>query len=126
MLRGLEIIVGVYYLVFGVDGFLKKIPLPAPSEKGLRFLIAIEETRYLLFSVKVIEILVGLSWISGFGSGFAWLLFTPIWFNILAYHFFVNRKEILMPVVLLIVHLLIGYKHSNYLVSVLSLGLTGP
>ena len=124
-LRMFEGVIGAYYLVFGVDGFLKKIPLPVPSERGLRFLIAIEQAGYILLVVKIIEIIVGLSWLSGFGGGLAWILFTPVWFNILAYHLWLNKKERALPVFLLLSHLLLAFKYHDFLLTVTRLGLPG-
>lgn len=119
-LRGFEVLVGVYYFIFGIDGFLKKIPLPQPSERALRFLIAIDDTKYILFVVKICEILVGIAWITGVGSGLAWIILTPIWLNILAYHFCLNKKEVLLPLWLLASHLTLAYKNGSFLWSVIS------
>lgn len=123
ILRALEIIIGLYYLTFGIDGFLKKIPLPQPSERGLRFLIALEEAGYVLLSVKILEIVVGLAWLTGFGGGLAWFIFTPILFNILAYHWWLNRQERMLPLVLLLGHLVLAYKYHDFILSTLSAGL---
>ncbi|MEY4616785.1 MAG: hypothetical protein RJB66_1745 [Pseudomonadota bacterium] len=120
-LRAIEIMAGLYYFVFGVDGFFKKIPLPPPSEKGLRFLVAIEDSGYILPAVKIIEIVVGVFWIMGFGSGLAWLIFTPILFNIVAFHLFLNKQERILPFLLLSVHCLLGLKNYEFLVSVIRL-----
>jgi hypothetical protein len=85
--------------------------------------VALDEAKYVLFTVKIVEIIVGFSWVTGFGSGLAWLLMTPVWFHILAYHFLLNKKEWVMPVSLLVVHLLLGWKHAGFLEQVVRLGL---
>lgn len=121
-LRGLEIFAGFYYLIFGLDGFLKKIPLPVPSPKALKFLESLAEVKYLLFTVKLLEILIGLSWIFGVGTGLAWILWTPIWFNILMYHFWVNRQEKFWPLIIFIMHLCLAFKNASFLSEVWRLG----
>jgi hypothetical protein len=118
LLRWIEIAAGLYYLVFGLDGFFKRIPLPSPSERGMAFLKALDEAKYVLFTVKVIEILVGLAWILGVASGLAWIVFTPILVNILAYHLLVNRKELGLPMILLVIHMLLAYKHWEILIRI--------
>lgn len=122
MLRWIEFAAGFYYLIFGIDGFLKKIPLPRPSDKALRLLIALDETKYILFSVKIIEIMVGMAWISGYAGGLAWLLMSPVLFNILAYHIFLNRKEVVLPLVLAATHLIIAYRYRYFLIDIFYLG----
>lgn len=117
--RNLEIFIGLYYLIMGIDGFIKKLPIPQPSEQALKLIIALEETKYILFMVKIIEILVGLAWLTGFHSGLAWVVFTPIWLNILFYHWFLNKREILLPSLLFLAHLLLAYKNKDYLLKIL-------
>jgi hypothetical protein len=124
LLRSVEIVSGLYYLVFGIDGFVKRIPLPLPSERALAFLKALDESRYLLFTVKVIEIIVGLCWILGVGGGLAWLVFTPIWFNILAYHWFLNRQEIFLPSMIFVLHILLAIHHKEFLFGVWRSGIS--
>ena len=114
-LRIIEILAGFYYFVFGVDGFFKKIPLPVPSENAQQFLAAIEKTKYILFTVKLVEIIVGIMWVLGYKSGLAWLLFTPIWFNILGYHFLINKKEKALPLGILLIHLILALKNREFI-----------
>lgn len=118
-LRSFEVIVGIYYLVFGLDGFFKKIPLPKPSPRALSFLLGIEETKYILFLVKIVEILVGVMWILGLGGGFAWILFTPIWLNIVLYQLLLNRQEVVLPLFLIVSHLLLAIKYWFYLRNII-------
>lgn len=113
--RLLEIVIGLYYFAMGVDGFIKKLPIPTPSERALKFLMALEETQYVLFLVKVIELGVGLAWIMGVQSGLAWLVFTPIWFNIILYHLILNKREVLMPILIFLTHVFLAFKNKNYL-----------
>lgn len=117
--RILEILIGIYYLIMGLDGFIKKLPIPQSSEKALKFIIALEETKYILFTVKTVEILVGLAWLTGFNSGLAWIIFTPVWLNILLYHLFLNRREWVLPGMLLLSHLFLAFKNKDYLLKIL-------
>ncbi len=113
--RLLEFLCGVYYLIFGIDGFVKKIPLPTPSPAAIQFLSALENSKYILPLVKSIEIGVGLCFIFQFQQPLAWCLLSPIVVNILGYHFFLNKKEIVMPLVILISHLIMGIKYYSHL-----------
>lgn len=111
VLRGVEILAGIFYLVFGIDGFLKKLPIPEPSIKAKEFLAAIEQARFILPAVKIIEIIVGLCFLFAFKGVLAWCLLSPIVFNILGYHFFINKKEKLMPFFILSVQIILFYKY---------------
>ena len=117
--RSLEIFIGLYYLIMGIDGFIKKLPIPPPSERALKFIIALGEVKYVLFIVKAVEIAVGLAWLMGFHSGLAWIIFTPIWLNILLYHWFLNKREILLPSLLFLAHLFLAFKNKDYLLKIL-------
>jgi hypothetical protein len=115
LLRGLEVVGGVFYLAFGIDGFLKKIPLPEPSIKAKEFLKMIEDSFFIFPTIKLIEIIVGVCFIFGFHAPVAWCFLSPIVFNILGYHFFINKKEILMPVFIIILHLMLFFKYFSIL-----------
>lgn len=117
--RSLELLIGTYYLVIGLDGFIRKIPIPRPSEKALKFIVAVEETKYILFIVKVVEVGAGLAWLTGQHSGLAWIIFTPIWLNILLYHLFLNKREWVLSGLLFLSHLFLAFKNKDYLLKVL-------
>jgi hypothetical protein len=116
-LRGIEILTGVFYLVFGLDGFFKKLPMPEPSSQAKEFLAVIDRSGFILPSIKFIEILVGFCFIFSFQGHLAWCLLSPIVFNILGYHLKVNKKELLMPFFILLMHLFLFYKYYSTLRS---------
>lgn len=117
--RSLEVLIGLYYLTMGIDGFLKKLPIPPSSERALKFIVALEETNYILFVVKMVEIGVGLAWLTAFHSGLAWVIFTPIWLNILLYHWCLNKREVGLPSLLFLAHLFLAFKNKDYLLKIL-------
>jgi dipeptide/tripeptide permease len=120
ILRAVEILAGLFYLVYGIDGFLKKLPMPEPSLKAKEFLIAIENTRFILPIVKLIEILVGLCFIFNFKAAIAWCLLSPLVYNILGYHFMLNKKEKIFPFFIMGLHLLLFYRYYPQLLQFLN------
>ena len=117
-LRFVEISCGLFYFVFGLDGFLKKIPLPEPSEKAKKFLLSLEEAVFVFPTIKIIEIFSGVCFVFSFLGPLAWGLLTPIVFNIFLYHLILNRREYFMPFLILLMHLLIFYKYKHILLKI--------
>jgi hypothetical protein len=110
-LRVVEVLTGLFYLTYGLDGFIKKLPLPVPSEKAKEFLLAIEKTGFILPTVKTIEIVSGLCFIFAFQAPLAWCFLSPVVFNILGYQVMLNKRERLFPLLMLILHLLLLFKY---------------
>ena len=83
------IILGLLFLVFGLNFFLKFIPIPSPPEgtPAANFMGAIYSTGFLTF-VKVLEILGGILVLSPVTRRIGLCILVPIIVNILAVHIF--------------------------------------
>jgi|GEM_PF-2585058 len=55
-----RLIVGLNFLIFGINGFLKWIPLPKVDSRLTAFVDALDATGFLLTTVKILEIAAGL------------------------------------------------------------------
>ncbi|MFN7342128.1 MAG: hypothetical protein ACK5TA_02215, partial [bacterium] len=97
-------LLGLVFIVFGLNFFLKFIPIPSPPEGSppAVFMAALYPTGYLAF-VKVLEILGGILVAIPKTRNFGLLVLGPIIINILAFHVFLTKGAGLAdPVVLLI------------------------
>ncbi len=98
-------LLGLLFIVFGLNFFLKFIPMPPGPPEGsppALFFAALYPTGYLAF-VKCLEILGGVLVAIPKTRNFGLLVLGPIIINILAFHVFLTKGAGLAdPVVLLI------------------------
>ena len=98
-------LLGLLFLVFGLNFFLKFIPMPPGPPEGsppALFMAALYPTGYLAF-VKVFEILGGVLVAVPKTRNFGLLVLGPVIINILAFHVFLTKGAGLAdPVVILI------------------------
>ena len=97
-------LLGLIFIVFGLNFFLKFIPIPSPPEGSppAMFMGAMYMTGYLAF-IKVIEIAGGILVAIPKTRNIGLLLLGPIIVNILAFHVFMTGGAGLAdPVVILI------------------------
>jgi putative oxidoreductase len=98
-------LLGLLFLVFGLNFFLKFIPMPPGPPEGsppALFMAALYPTGYLAF-VKVFEILGGILVAIPKTRNIGLLVLGPVIVNILAFHVFLaNGAGLADPVVILI------------------------
>jgi hypothetical protein len=98
-------LLGLLFLVFGLNFFLKFIPMPPGPPEGsppALFMAALYPTGYLAF-VKVFEILGGVLVAIPKTRNFGLLVLGPVIVNILAFHVFLTKGAGLAdPIVILI------------------------
>lgn len=97
-------LIGLLFIVFGLNFFLKFIAIPSPAEGSppAVFMAALYPTGYLAF-VKVLEVVGGILVAIPKTRNFGLLVLGPIIINILAFHVFLTKGAGLAdPVVLLI------------------------
>ena len=114
-------VLGLIFIVFGLNFFLKFIPIPAPEEgtPAAMFMGALYPTGYLTF-VKVLEILGGILVILPRTRTIGLLILTPIVVNILAFHVFITSGHGLTdpPVILItVLTAFLAWHHGKSLCS---------
>jgi uncharacterized membrane protein YphA (DoxX/SURF4 family) len=112
---GSRYLLGLVYLVFGLNGFLNFIPIPPPTPEGGAFLGALAATGYMFPIIKSIEIVGGALLLAGFAFPLAQILLAPITINIFLYHLILDGSinGMALPMVLVICQLIMGYVHFN-------------
>ncbi len=112
------VLLGLLFVVFGLNFFLKFIPMPPPppadSHAGM-FMGAIYGSGFLAF-VKVLEILGGLLVALPRTRPLGLLILTPVIVNIVAFHVFIAKAGVTDPpvlaVTLLALFLLIAHRRG--------------
>jgi putative oxidoreductase len=104
-------LLGLLFLVFGLNFFLKFIPMPPGPPEGsppALFMAALYPTGYLAF-VKCLEIAGGILVVIPKTRNLGLLLLGPIVVNILAFHVFLTGGAGLADPVVILITVLSGY-----------------
>lgn len=101
-----RILLGLVYFVFGLNGFLKFIPMPEQMPEGvMKLMTAFVESGYMMPFVKGTEVIGGLLLLVGFFVPMALTILAPITLNILAFHVFLTPpSEWIMSIVMVVIH----------------------
>jgi putative oxidoreductase len=101
-----QIVLGLMFLVFGLNGFLHFIPTPPPSGPSGDFAIALFKTGYFFPFLKGVEVLCGILLLVNRFASLALLILAPIIINIFLFHAFLVIEGLPMSIILVI---LLGY-----------------
>ncbi|TAE68504.1 MAG: DoxX family membrane protein [Bacteroidetes bacterium] len=92
-------LLGLAYIVFGLNFFFKFIPLPDMSGDGKAFMDILINNNFMLV-VKIIEIVGGVMLLLGIFSKLALFLLMPISVNILLFHTMISQDSPVMGIIL--------------------------
>jgi uncharacterized membrane protein YphA (DoxX/SURF4 family) len=104
MLMWLEIIcrwlLGLQFLFWGLNGFFHWRAVPPSADFIQRFADLCGESKFIMPTVKVFEIIFGALLLSGYSTILALIFLGPIVFVITGLHLLHNRKwwEIILPI----------------------------
>lgn len=81
-----RLLLGLLFLVFGLNGFLQFLPTPDVNAQAGAFLGALAQTGYTFPIIKGIEVVAGVALLAGFFVPLALILLAPIVVNIALFH----------------------------------------
>lgn len=114
-------VLGLIYLVFGLNFFLQFLPTP-PSTPGPAetFIGGLFQSGYFFPFMKGIEVIAGALLIVGFFAPLALVVLMPITLNILLFHSFLTPGNAAMSIVIFALHLFVAWAYRDYFKGVLS------
>ena len=115
-----RILLGLVFLVFGLNFFFQFLPMPALSGPPAAFMGALFATGYMFSLVKGLEVLAGALLLSGRFVPLALLLLAPIVINIAAFHVFLTPGEPAMAIVLTFLLAFLGWTYRSSFSGVLN------
>lgn len=119
--QGSRLVLGLAFLVFGLNGFFNFLPQPPLPEKALALAMAFGQAGYMWPLIKGTEVVAGLLLLSGFFVPLALILLAPIVVNILLFHIFLEGPATLgIPLVILGLGLLTAWSRREDFERVLS------
>lgn len=121
LVLGARLLFGTLFIVFGLNGFLQFIPLPAPTPEAGQLLGAFAATGYFFPFVKSVEVIVGVLLVANIFVPLALAMIFPILVGIFQIHIFLDPASIPMGILLVSLHLFLTYNYWNHFRSVVQL-----
>jgi hypothetical protein len=114
-----RILLGIIFLVFSANYWLKFIPIPAPAAESLAagFMGAIFGSGFLTL-VKVLELLSAVLLLSGRYINLALTLLGPIVVNILLFHVLIKQADHGLSILIAILAIVVLIGQKNYLKTI--------
>lgn len=103
---GARIILGLIFVIFGLNGFLQFLPMPPMAEEAGKAIGGLFGVSYMFPVVKGLEIIAGLALLSGFFVPLALIVLSPIVVNIFLFHIVYTPADSAMSVAIVILQIL--------------------
>ena len=98
-------LLGIIFLVFGLNGFLHFIPMPLPPGVAGQFFMALGVSHYFVV-VFLLQLVASVLLLAGRYVPLALAVIAPVVVNILCYHIFMAPSGLPMAVILVVLWLL--------------------
>ncbi len=109
----LRVLLGLVFVVFGLNGFLHFLPVPPVEGEAASFMGALAATGYMFPLIKGTEILAGALILTGKALPLGLVLLAPVLINILAFHLILTPGESAMSIVLVALSLALAWIHRS-------------
>ena len=109
-----RLLLGLIFLVFGLNGFLNFLSMgPMPTGVAGQFIGALFQSHYL-HAVAAVQVIGGVLLLVNRFVPLALVLLGAVIANIFFYHLFMNFEGIPMAILVLILWLIVFYRHRQY------------
>lgn len=106
----LTVIYGLFWLIFGLNGFVHFFPIPEPAGEAGELMTALTRSGYIIPLVYGSEIAGGILLLSLRFVPLGLLILAPVVFNILLYDLFLNPKGLFIGIILTAIHALLLWR----------------
>jgi uncharacterized membrane protein YphA (DoxX/SURF4 family) len=110
---GARVILGLVFVVFGLNGFFHFIPNPEMNEPITAFMMALGGTGYFMIVVKLVEVTSGLMILTGRFLPLGLILLAPVSVNIFCAHLFLDQAGLPMAIVIILLQLLLAWTYRD-------------
>ena len=108
-----RILLGLVFVVFGLNGFLNFIKGPLPSGVAGQFLGALMQSHFV-FVLSAVELAGGALLLANRYVPLALVLLGPVIVNIFFYHLLMDRSGLIIAIVVVILWGLVALRHRQY------------
>jgi len=109
-----RVLLGLIYLVFGLNFFLHFLPNQAPTAKAAGFVTGLFQSEYFFPFLKAIEVVAGILLIARYYVPLLLVVLMPISLNILLFHAFLAPSGIPLSVVIVGLQLFLAWQYRDY------------
>jgi putative oxidoreductase len=111
----LRVVLGLIYVIFGLNFYLKFIPIEMPTEGPIAsFMGGLSAAPYMWHVIKVTEIVGGLLLIAGSYVPLALTILFPITLNIFLFHTTMTPiSDGVMAIVMMVIHLVLFFNFKS-------------
>jgi len=106
---GVQLVLGLIFFVFGLNGFLEFLPMPEMGETAGTYFGGLAATGYFLPVLKIVEIVGGLLLIVRVFAPLALVLLAPVVVQILLFHLFLDPAGTPMAIVITLIEAYLGF-----------------
>jgi uncharacterized membrane protein YphA (DoxX/SURF4 family) len=117
---GARVLLGVVFVVFGLNGFLHFIPQPPPPAPAGAFFGALFATGYMLPLVMGTQLLVGVLLLANRFVPLALALIAPVIVNIVAFHLALAPSGLPLALVVFALEVLLAWSYRGAFRSMLA------
>jgi len=112
-----RILLGLVFLVFGLNGFLNFLPLPALAGLAGQFIDVLAASRLMIF-VFSLEILGGLLLLLNRFVPLALVLLGPVIVNIFLFHALLDRAELPLAILVVVLWAIVAVRNMEHLAGI--------
>ena len=108
-----KVILGIGFIVFGLNGFLGFIPIPPPAGENAKTFLGVLAATHYLSVVKALEMIGGIMVFSGRLAPLGLVILTPILVNILLYDALMDPAGLPIAVILFALDIFLIFRHKE-------------
>lgn len=109
-----RILLGLIFVIFGLNGFFHFLPLPEPpNEQARAFMGGLFQSGYFFPFLKATEVICGVMLLANAFVPLALIVLAPIALHILAYHRLVVRGGPPLDIVIVIAMLIVAHQYKK-------------
>ncbi len=116
---GIQIIVGVLLVIFGLNKFLHFMPNPQVLPEMGEYMGALYKTGYMMALVGTVQLLSGLAFILNKYVALMAIVIVPVMLNAVLAHVFLDPAGVVASAVILLLIIAVMFKNKASYVSVL-------
>jgi uncharacterized membrane protein YphA (DoxX/SURF4 family) len=110
---GARVLLGLIFVVFGLNGFFHFIPNPEMNEAAGSLMGALVATGYFLMVVKAVEVAAGLMILTGRFLPLGLILLAPVSVHILLLHVFLDQGGLPIAIFIVLAQLFLAWAYRD-------------